>query len=231
MALYLVATPIGNLEDVTLRALRVLREVELIACEDTRTAQKLLRHYDIPTPTTSYHEHNERRKAPELARMLAEGRSIALVTEAGTPLVSDPGYHLVQEALRLGVDVVPVPGASSVLSALSAGGLPTHRFAFLGFPPRKPGKLRNFLSRYAEFDGSLVLFEAPQRVGRLLEAVSDVFGPTTRVAVCRELTKFHEEFTRGEAAELAAAIAGRMLKGEVTVVVSPTAARRPPAEP
>lgn len=221
MPLYLVATPVGNLEDITLRALRVLREVDLVACEDTRTTRKLLSHYDLRANTTSYHEHNERRKAPQLARMLEEGKSIALVTEAGTPLMSDPGYHLVQEALKAGTEVVPVPGASSILAAVSASGLPTHRFAFLGFAPRKPGKMRNFLKRYAGFDGSLVLFESPNRIERLLEAVVEVFGPDTPATLCRELTKMHEEIQRASAGELLEGLAGRPVKGEVTLVLSP----------
>ena len=224
MPLFLVATPIGNLEDITLRALRVLKEVDLVACEDTRTTRKILSHFDIQARTTSYHEHNERRKAPELARMLEEGNSIALVTEAGTPLMSDPGYHLVQEALKAGVEVVPVPGASSILAALTASGLPTHRFAFLGFAPRKPGKMRNFLKRYADFDGSLVLFESPNRAVRLLEAVAEVFGPDTPVAMCRELTKMYEEIVRSTAKELAESLSGQAVKGEVTLVIAPSGA-------
>lgn len=220
--LYLVATPIGNLEDITLRSLRILREVDLIACEDTRTTAKLLAHYGIQVRTMSYQEHTERSKAPQLARLLEDGKSIALVSEAGTPLLSDPGYHLVQEALRLGVPVVPVPGPSSILAGLTASGLPTHRFAFLGFAPRKPGKLRNFLSRYRGFDGSLVLFEAPGRVARLLEAVAEVFGAETPVAVCRELTKIHEELKRGSAASLAHLLHQHTPKGELTVVVAPS---------
>jgi 16S rRNA (cytidine1402-2'-O)-methyltransferase len=198
-SLYLVSTPIGNLEDVTLRALRVLREVSLIAAEDTRTTRKLLSHYDIHTPLTSYNEHNMRAKTPRFLEALAEG-DVALVSEAGTPAISDPGQHLVAAAWEAGVRVVPVPGPSVLTAALSASGLSTRRFLYLGFPPRRTGALRRLLRSVSDFPETLIAFEAPHRLRATLGAMREQLGDR-QVAVCRELTKVHEEVFRGRLAE------------------------------
>jgi 16S rRNA (cytidine1402-2'-O)-methyltransferase len=198
-SLYLVSTPIGNLEDVTLRALRVLREVSLIAAEDTRTTRKLLSHYDIHTPLTSYNEHNSRARTPRLLEALAQG-DVALVSEAGTPAISDPGQHLVAAAWEAGVRVVPVPGPSVLTAALSASGLSTRRFLYLGFPPRRTGALRKVLRSVSDFPETLIAFEAPHRLRATLAMLRKELGDR-RAAVCRELTKVHEEVFRGRLAE------------------------------
>jgi 16S rRNA (cytidine1402-2'-O)-methyltransferase len=214
-----VATPIGNLEDITLRALRVLREVDLIACEDTRRTRVLLAHHRIETPTTSYHEHNARVRGPELVRRLTEGRSVALVTDAGTPALSDPGFRLVRQARSAGVPVVPVPGPAAVVAALSAAGIPADRFVFEGFLPTKPGRRLNRLRELAALEMTLVLYESPHRVLATLEAVAQVFGDR-EIVVARELTKQFEEIVAAPAAahhaRLAAAAAAR---GEFTLVI------------
>ena len=214
--LFLVATPIGNLEDITLRALRVLREAALIACEDTRQTHKLLDHYAIPTAMVSYHEHNETERAAELLEKLLAGASIALVSDAGTPLVSDPGYRLVRKAVENGVRVEPVPGPSASLAALSASGLPTDAFHFAGFLPARSAQRRKVLQRLKEEPATLIFYEAPHRILETLEDIEAVLGPR-QVVLARELTKIHEEFLRGTPAELRAA---RLpLKGELTVLV------------
>jgi 16S rRNA (cytidine1402-2'-O)-methyltransferase len=197
--LYLVSTPIGNLEDVTLRALRILRAVSLIAAEDTRTTRKLLSHYDIHTPLTSYNEHNRRAKTPRLLEALAEG-DMALVSEAGTPAISDPGQHLVAAAWEAGLRVVPVPGPSVLTAALSASGLSTRRFLYLGFLPRQPGPLRKLLRSVRDAADTLVAFEAPHRLGATLAILREELGDR-QAAVCRELTKVHEEVFRGSFSE------------------------------
>ncbi len=214
-ALYLVSTPIGNLEDITLRALRVLQAVSLIAAEDTRTTRKLLSHYDIHTPLTSYNEHNRRAKTPRLLEALAEG-DVALVSEAGTPAISDPGQHLVDAAWEAGFRVVPVPGPSVLTAALSASGLSTRRFLYLGFLPRQPGPLRRLLRSVRDAAETLVAFEAPHRVRTTLAILREELGDR-RAAVCRELTKMHEEVFRGCLSEAA----GHFLepRGEFTLVV------------
>ncbi len=216
--LYVVATPIGNLEDVTLRALKVLREVDLIAAEDTRQARKLLQHYGIRKPVTSYHEHNEEARTRQLLSALRAGRSVALVSDAGTPVLSDPGYHLVRACAEAGLRVVPVPGPSAVTAALAVCGLPTDRFLFLGFPPRRPAARRQFLEEVRDQRATLVLFEAPQRLVACLQDVREVLGDR-RVAVCRELTKLHEEVHRGTVSEVLRALGPAGVRGEVTVVV------------
>jgi len=220
-AVYVVATPIGNLEDITLRALRVLKGVELIACEDTRQTQKLLNHYGIATRAVSYHEHNERERAAELAADLAKGARIALVTDAGMPGISDPGFRLVQAAIELGVPVVPIPGASAFLSALAASGLPTDAFEFRGFLPAKRGERRTALESLRGAQCTQAFYEAPHRVVETLEDVVEVLGPERRVVVARELTKLHEEFLRGRASEVLATLQGRGdVKGEITLLVA-----------
>jgi 16S rRNA (cytidine1402-2'-O)-methyltransferase len=219
-ALYLVATPIGNLEDITLRALRVLKEVDVIACEDTRHTQKLLNHYAIATRTTSYHEHNEMTKAAELVKEMQEGASLALVTDAGMPGISDPGYRLITLAIRHHVPVVPVPGASAFLAALVASGLPTDSFRFSGFLPAKRGERRTILETIKNSPRTQVFYEAPHRIVESLEDVVEVLGASRHVVLAREVTKIHEEFLRGRAGEVLETLKKReMVKGEITLLI------------
>jgi 16S rRNA (cytidine1402-2'-O)-methyltransferase len=223
--LYLVATPIGNLEDITLRALRVLRESDLIACEDTRQTRKLLDHYGIAKPVISYHEHNEALRAGELIERLNGGASVALVSDAGTPLVSDPGYRLVSRAIEAGIRVEPLPGPSAALAALAASGLPTDEFHFAGFLPPRPAQRRKALAALKREEATLVFYEAPHRVLETLDDIGEVLGARP-VVLARELTKMHEEFLRGTAAELRRARI--TLKGEFTILVGK--AQQAPAE-
>jgi 16S rRNA (cytidine1402-2'-O)-methyltransferase len=216
--LYVVGTPIGNLEDITLRALRVLGEVAAIACEDTRQTVKLLNRYGIKKPLISYFQPREGQRIPEILRLLEAGRDVALVSDAGTPGISDPGFPLIREALKAGVAVVPIPGPSAVTASLSAAGLPTHRFLFVGFPPPKAAALRRFLEDLAAENATLVFYLPTRKLSVFLAAVVEVLGDR-RVVVARELTKVHEEFLRGSTSELVAAIGGRELKGEATVLV------------
>ena len=218
-ALYLVGTPIGNLEDITLRALRVLREVDLIACEDTRQTQKLLSHYDIHTATISYHEHNEMTRAAELVLQLEQGAKLALVTDAGMPGISDPGFRLVSLAVRHHIPVVPVPGASAFLSALVASGLPTDSFHFGGFLPAKRGQRRSALESIRSSPRTQIFYEAPHRVVEALEDIVAVLGGARHVVIAREVTKLHEEFLRGRADELLDQARSRELKGEITLLI------------
>lgn len=217
--LYIVATPIGNLEDITLRALRVLKEADLIAAEDTRHTKILLDHYSIATPLTSYHEHNEKTKARALVERLTQGEKIALVSDAGTPTLSDPGYRLVREAIHAGVNIVPVPGSSALTAALSASGLATDRFIFEGFLPAKKGERRERLTRVREERRTIVLYEAPHRLRESLGDLLDILGDREAV-LGREITKLHEEFIRGRLSELKAHVERQEPRGEVTVVVS-----------
>jgi 16S rRNA (cytidine1402-2'-O)-methyltransferase len=220
-ALYLVATPIGNLEDITLRALRVLKEVDLIACEDTRQTQKLLSHYGIKTRTVSYHEHNEMTKAAELVVDLESGAKIALVTDAGMPGISDPGFRLIALAIRHHVPVVPIPGASAFLAALVASGLPTDSFRFSGFLPAKSGQRRKLLESVRESPRTQVFYEAPHRVLEALTDVCEVLGEARHVVVAREVTKLHEEFLRGRAQEVLEQLKSRgEVKGEITLLIA-----------
>jgi 16S rRNA (cytidine1402-2'-O)-methyltransferase len=219
-ALYLVATPIGNLEDITLRALRVLKEVDLIACEDTRQTQKLLNHYSIATRTTSYHEHNEAEKASELVGQMLAGASIALVTDAGMPGISDPGYRLIALAIERQIPVVPVPGASAVLAALVASGLPTDAFQFNGFLPAKRGERRSVLEGIKNSQTTQVFYEAPHRIVEALEDVMEMLGGSRQVVIGRELTKIHEEFLRGPALDVLTNLKSReAVKGEITLLI------------
>ena len=219
-ALYLVGTPIGNLEDITLRALRVLKEVDVIACEDTRQTQKLLNHFAIGTRTTSYHEHNEMTKSAELVKEMQEGASVALVTDAGMPGISDPGYRLITLAIRHRVPVVPVPGASAFLAALVASGLPTDSFRFSGFLPAKRGERRTVLEGVKNSPRTQVFYEAPHRIVESLEDVVDVLGASRNVVVAREVTKIHEEFLRGRASEVLETLKKReAVKGEITLLI------------
>jgi len=219
-ALYLVGTPIGNLEDITLRALRVLKEVDVIACEDTRQTQKLLNHYAIATRTTSYHEHNEMTKSAELVKEMQEGASVALVTDAGMPGISDPGYRLIALAIRHHLPVVPVPGASAFLAALVASGLPTDSFRFSGFLPAKRGERRAALESVKSSPRTQVFYEAPHRIVETLTDVVEVLGEGRHVVVAREVTKLHEEFLRGRAAEVLDNLKAReAVKGEITLLI------------
>jgi 16S rRNA (cytidine1402-2'-O)-methyltransferase len=218
--LYLVGTPIGNLEDITLRALRVLKEVDVIACEDTRQTQKLLNHYAIATRTTSYHEHNEMTKSAELVKEMQEGASVALVTDAGMPGISDPGYRLIALAIRHRVPVVPIPGASAFLAALVASGLPTDSFRFSGFLPAKRGERRAALEAIKSSPRTQVFYEAPHRIVEALADVCEVLGEARHVVVAREVTKLHEEFLRGRAGQVLEKLKSRdAVKGEITLLI------------
>ena len=225
--LYVVATPIGNLEDLTLRALRVLKEVSLVACEDTRRTRGLLTHFDIHAPVTSYFEHNKVTKGQAILQALREGRSVALVTDAGTPGISDPGFLLVQAAREAGIAVVPVPGPSAVVAALSAAGVPADRFVFDGFLPVKPGRRIHRLQALRDFEMTIVCYESPHRVLASLEAIAQVFGDAD-IVVGRELTKQFEEIARGTAAGLREHFAAGPVRGEFTLIIPrPSAAVRP----
>jgi 16S rRNA (cytidine1402-2'-O)-methyltransferase len=221
--LYVVATPIGNLEDITLRALRILKEVALIACEDTRRTRTLLSHFGVHVPVTSYFEHNKRVKGEVLLRALREGKSVALVTDAGTPGISDPGFLLVKEARAAGIPVTPIPGPSAVVAALSAAGVPADRFVFEGFLPVKPGRRLNRLRALRELETTVVCYESPHRILATLEAIADVFGEAP-VVVARELTKQFEEIAEGTATALRERFAQGTARGEFTVVIPYTKA-------
>src|SRR6202140_1202809 len=221
-SLYLVATPIGNLEDITLRALRILKEVDQIACEDTRHTQKLLHHYEIAKPLVSYHEHNELTRAPELVVALEQGAKIALVSDAGTPLVSDPGHRLVTLCLRHHVPVVPVPGPSALLASLAASGLPNEEFLFVGFLPARTGERRRALERLRIEDRTIILYEAPHRIAECVADAREVLGNRT-ACIAREVTKLHEEFRRGKLSELFASLKDRPARGEITLLIGPEA--------
>ncbi len=256
--LYLVATPIGNLEDITLRALRVLRSSDRIACEDTRQTAKLLNQFGISTPTVSYHLHNETGRAEELLDQLKEGARIALVSDAGTPAIADPGAELVAKAIAAGITVYPIPGASAALSALVAGGLSTERFTFHGFLPSKSGQRRTVLEnlrsliaaadnpsdepsttgapgRLAAWGGTHIVYETPHRILEALEDIAVTFGPTHRIVLARELTKLHEEFLRGPVSEVLATLQQRpAIRGEIVLLLDgtlTTAASAPTHQP
>ena len=218
--LYLVATPIGNLEDISLRALRVLKEVDLVACEDTRRTRKLLSSYDISKPTVSYHQHNERERAVELIEKLEAGQNIALVSDAGTPLVSDPGFHLVSEAIIREICIVPIPGPSAILAALTASGLRAGEFTFAGFLPSRSGARRARLRDFAGARGLLIFYEAPHRIKETLLDALDVLGDRQSV-IARELTKLHEDFIRGSLSDLIARSEHLTLKGEMVLLIAP----------
>lgn len=222
--LYLVATPIGNLGDITLRALEVLRSVDRIACEDTRQTQKLLNHFEIAAPTVSCHEHNERQRAEELVASLKAGGRVALVSDAGTPAVSDPGGWLIRAAIDAGIPVIPVPGANAAISALIASGLPSSEFHFIGFLPEKAGARRTRLEELAreprETGRTLIFYEAPHRIADTLADLEAAWGSDVRVVLARELTKVHEEFLRGTVADLRRELAGRdRIRGEMVLLV------------
>jgi 16S rRNA (cytidine1402-2'-O)-methyltransferase len=221
--LYLVATPIGNLEDITLRALRVLRSVDKIACEDTRQTQKLLNHFDIRTPTISYHMHNEAGRAAELATALKAGARIAVVSDAGTPGIADPGGQIALAAIAAGVPVFPIPGANAAISALIASGLASETFTFHGFLPAKEGQRRTALEGLrTPTGGTLIFYEAPHRILDTLADVEAIFGATQHVVVAREITKLHEEFLRGAVSEVRKTLADRAsVRGEIVLLFAP----------
>ena len=220
--LYIVATPIGNLEDITLRALRVLKEADIIAAEDTRHTQKLLSRFDIHTPLTSYHDHNKEEKAPILVSRLLEGKSIALVSDAGTPGISDPGYFLINLAIDQKVPVVPIPGATAAIAALSVSGLPTDRFVFEGFLPSKHTARMKRLTELAREERTLIFYEAPHRIMQALEDMQTVLGDRKAV-LTRELTKVHEQVIRGTLTEVKKHLEAGSMKGEFTIIVEATA--------
>lgn len=217
--LYLVATPIGNLGDITLRALDVLRSVDLIASEDTRKTGLLLKHFDIRKPQMAFHEHNEDRAGERIMAALAEGRSVAVVSEAGTPGISDPGYSIVQRAIAAGEEVTMIPGPAAAIMAVVLSGLPVHSFTYRGFPPHKPGPRRRFLEVDRESPHTLVFYESPYRLEALLADALAVYGDR-RAALAHELTKFHESFQRGLLSELLEGVRAERPKGEYVVVVA-----------
>jgi len=217
--LYVIATPIGNLEDITFRAVRILGEVDRIACEDTRQTRKLLDRYGIATPLVSYHEHNEQTRSEELLRDLLSGKNLALVSDAGTPLIADPGYRLVRKARENGIAVTPVPGPSAILAALSASGLASDAFLFGGFLPSKKSQRRKLLEGLKTSRATLVLYEAPHRILEALSDITEILGDRP-VVVARELTKVHEEFLEGAASEVRNTLATRpAVKGEFTLLI------------
>jgi 16S rRNA (cytidine1402-2'-O)-methyltransferase len=220
--LYLVSTPIGNLEDITLRALRVLREADVVACEDTRQTQKLLRHFEIEKRMVSYHEHNEITRGAELVIEMEQGAVVALASDAGTPVLSDPGHHLVTLCLRHHIPVIPIPGPSAALAALAASGLPVEEFAFLGFLPARAGDRRKTIQALRAERKTLIFYEAPHRIAEMLADAAEIMGARPAV-VAREITKLHEEFLRGTLEELAARAAKHPPRGEITVLVGPSA--------
>jgi 16S rRNA (cytidine1402-2'-O)-methyltransferase len=226
--LYLVATPIGNLEDITLRALRILKEVDQIACEDTRHSLKLLNHYDIHKPLISYHEHNEMTRAPELVLAMENGASIALVSDAGMPLVSDPGHRLVTLSIRHHIPVVPIPGPAALLAALSASGLPSEEFLFVGFLPARTGERRRALEHLRIEERTMIFYEAPHRIADTVADALAILG-NRPACLAREVTKLHEEFRRGKLFDLVQSLGDRPAKGEITLLIGPPEPAQPGA--
>src|SRR5271168_2651966 len=218
--LYVVSTPIGNLEDITMRALRILKEADLIACEDTRQTLKLLSHFDIQKRLVSYHEHNEITRAPEIVIELEQGAKVALVSDAGTPAISDPGHRLVSLCLRHGIKVVPVPGASALVAALAASGMPIEEFVFAGFLPSRPTERRKKLRELAAEQRTLALYEAPHRLLDTLEDALEILGNRPAV-IAREVTKMYEEFVHGHIEDLVAAVGKKPPRGEITLLIAP----------
>jgi 16S rRNA (cytidine1402-2'-O)-methyltransferase len=219
--LYVVATPIGNLEDISLRALRILKEADVIACEDTRQTMKLLSHFDIKKKLVSYHEHNEITRAPELVIDLEQGAKVALVSDAGTPAISDPGHRLVSLCLRHGIEVVPVPGASAFVAALAASGMAIEEFTFVGFLPARPTERRKALRALADEPRTLIFYEAPHRALDTLEDALEILGNRPAV-IARELTKIYEEFLRGHLEDLVANARAKTPRGEITILIGPS---------
>ena len=219
--LYIVSTPIGNLEDITLRALNTLKAIDLIAAEDTRRTKKLLNHYQIQTPLTSYFEHSGFKKAQSLISQLKKGKDIAIVSEAGTPTISDPGYKLTKLAIENDIKVIPIPGATALIAALSASGLPTDSFIFEGFTPRKSGKRRNFFLSLKDQPKTLIFYESPRRLLSTLKDLLEVLGDR-KIVIARELTKIFEEVIRGKISEVIELLEDKTIKGEITILVSGT---------
>jgi 16S rRNA (cytidine1402-2'-O)-methyltransferase len=227
--LYIIATPIGNLEDITYRAVRILGEVDLIAAEDTRHSLKLLNHFNISKPLTSYFDHNQQFKGERILHALRQGKSVALISDAGTPCISDPGYNLVRDAVAEGIPVVPIPGACAAIAALSGCGLPSDNFTFAGFPPARQGKRRAFLADMALLPGTLVLYEAPHRLEETLRDIQAVLGDR-QIVVARELSKIYEEFIRGSVPEVMDAVAQGKARGEIVILIAPGEAVQEPTE-
>jgi 16S rRNA (cytidine1402-2'-O)-methyltransferase len=217
--LYIVSTPIGNMEDITLRALRILKEVDLVAAEDTRRTGLLLRRFEIQTPLTSYFEGNELKKREFILVKLKEGKNVALVSDAGTPGISDPGFRLIELAIESQIPIVPIPGPSAAITALSVSGLPTDAFFFKGFLPHKSKKRRDLLKQFEEVKETLVFYESPHRISETLQDILEILGDR-EIVLTRELTKVYEEITRGKASEILNQIGDRTLKGEITLVIS-----------
>jgi len=228
--LYIIATPIGNLEDITYRAVRILGEVDLIAAEDTRHSLKLLSHFGISKPLTSYFDHNQQFKGERILNALRKGKSVALISDAGTPCISDPGFQLVRDAVAEGIAVVPVPGACAAIAALSASGLPTDAFTFAGFPPSRQGKRRTFLTGASALPGTLVLYEAPHRLLETLSDIREVMGER-QVIVARELTKMFEECIRGSVSEVIETVSQGIVRGEVVILIAAGKITHQEAEP
>jgi len=228
--LYIISTPIGNLEDMTYRAVRILSEVDLIAAEDTRHSLKLLNHFNISKPLTSYYDHNQQLKGERILSSLRQGKTVALISDAGTPCVSDPGYHLIRDAVIEGIAVIPIPGCCAAITALSASGLPSDNFTFAGFPPARQGKRRTFLAELTGMTGTLILYEAPHRLESTLTDMCEVFGDR-QIAVARELTKIYEEFLRGTASEVLAMVSQAKVRGEVVILIAPGEAAPKEVEP
>lgn len=218
--LYLVATPIGNLEDITLRALRILKEVDVVAAEDTRRTGQLLKHFEISKPLLSYFQFNEARRSEEILQRLQRGEKVALVTDAGTPGISDPGERVVKAAVAAGFKVEPIPGPCALVAGLTASGLPSDEFHFVGFLPHKSGQRRNLLEKLKSIPGTLVFYESPYRILKMLEELADIY-PDRQVVLARELTKKFEEFLRGSAKDLFTQLQQRSIKGEFVVMVAP----------
>lgn len=217
--LYLVPTPIGNLGDITSRALKILSEVDVVACEDTRVSGRLLSKFEIKKKLVSYHEFNERKRAGELAEMLKSGQSIAVVTDAGSPGISDPAYRIVKAAIDAGLTVIPLPGPNALIPALSGSGLPTDRFFFEGFLPHKSGARRTRLAKLAEFEHTLVFYESPHRVVKSLDDMQEMLGDRP-ACLAREISKKFEEFLRGNISEILSAMSGRTIKGEIVLIIA-----------
>jgi 16S rRNA (cytidine1402-2'-O)-methyltransferase len=228
--LYIVATPVGNLEDMTYRAVRILGEVDLIAAEDTRHSLKLLNYFAISKPLTSYFDHNQQFKGERILNALRQGKSVALISDAGTPCVSDPGYHLVRDALAEGIRVVPIPGSCAAIAALSASGLPSDTFTFAGFPPARQGKRRSFLASLTSLPGTLLIYEAPHRLEECLRDMLAVLGER-QIVVARELTKIYEEFIRGSVSQVLETVSRGKVRGEVVILIAPGEAVQEEAEP
>lgn len=218
--LYIVATPIGNLEDMTYRAVRILGEVDLIAAEDTRHSLKLLSHFGISKSMTSYFDHNQQFKGERILNTLRQGKSVALISDAGTPCVSDPGYQLVRDAVAEGIKVVPIPGACAAVAAISASGLPSDSFTFAGFPPSRQGKRHTFLGEIACLPGTLLLYEAPHRLEETLRDIREVLGER-QIVVARELTKIYEELIRGSVSEVLKSVSSEKVRGEIVILIAP----------